>query len=137
MLNLLSKTLYNLAPSFVTNFISYSCLLLSQLAQASITKLHQCGGLRNRHVFISSQFWRLESPSSGVVRDWLVVGTSKPPGFQTATFSLCSHKLERERQRNLFSYKAIVLSDQVSTLTRSFNLSCLLKILSPDSHTGD
>lgn len=48
-----------------------------------------------------------------------------------ASFLLCLHTAEEEREISSSSYKAAVLSAQGSTLMTSFDLNYLLKSLSP------
>ena len=69
--------------------------LLSQSAQAAVTKCHRLGGLNNRHLFsLRSGGWKSKSR----VLTWLDSGYSFISGLQMATFWLCPDTAERQRE---------------------------------------
>lgn len=61
--------------------------------------VQETGGLNNRHsCFYSSRGWKSDQGASMVSSV-----ESSLSGLQTATFLLCSHMVERERQQALWS----------------------------------
>lgn len=102
-----------------------------------IAKYHSLGGLNHRHIF--SQFLRLE------VQDRLVSGEGSLPGLQIDTFLLWAHMafpwcVCGERDFPVpsplgFFIRFQIILDEEPTLMSSFNLSYLLKVLSPNTDT--
>lgn len=76
------------------------CYIGSVLVQSAITNYHRLGDLNDKNLFLTV----LEPAKSKIkmLAD-LVPGESSLPGLQLATFSLCSHKAEREKASSFIS----------------------------------